>query len=131
MKIEGRITILIGADSTRIEIEDENANTRFAKIDLTASQFQRALSRESSVKCEIELRGLELLGKKHENKQFDFPIDEKLRSSKHSEELREIAQEVLDHQGDGWIADGYFGSQKSFTGYGDKCIATATIRRWI
>ena len=131
MKIEGRVSILIGADSTTIEIEDNNANTQFVRVKLTASEFQRALSRECMIKCELDVNGLDKVGKTHENKMLDFPINESLRSSNHSNELREIAQGILDQQGDGWIADSYFGSQKSFSGYGDKSMAHAVIRRWI
>lgn len=131
MKIEGRISILIGADSTSIEIEDNNANTQFVKLRMTASEFQRALSRECMIKCELYIKGLDKIGKKHENKQFSFPISDELRSSANSEKLRVIAQDLLDEQNEGWIADSYFGSQGSFSGYGDKCMAHATVRRWI
>ena len=40
-------------------------------------------------------------------------------------------QVLLDEQGDGWIADGYFHSQNSFFEKDKKKYARDVIRRWI
>jgi len=127
MKLKGKISILINREHTTIEIEDENANARFLTIKLTPEQLSEALSRTMCVNCEIEVRGLEKVGKTHENKSFEFEIPKELASSKHSDNLQEISQSLLT---DGWISEGYFSSQNSFFIRDDKQMARCTIRRW-
>jgi len=129
MKLKGKITILIGRDSTRIEVEDDLASTTFLKIKLTPEQLCAALSRQACVECELETNRLDKIGKKHENKSFTFEITEDLYvyDSRDSVKLQELAQSKLN---DGWIAEGYFRSQDSFFQKDDKYFARCTIRRW-
>lgn len=127
MKLDGRISILISSDCTRIAVEDKNASVTFVNVKLTPEQLSRALSRQMSVECEVVVNGLEKLGKKHENKIFEFEIDKDKASRKFEDELQEIAQSKLS---DGWIAERYFGSQTSFFKKEDKQYARVTIRRW-
>ena len=127
MKIKGKISILINRDYTTIEIEDDTANARFLTIKLTPEQLSEALSRTMCVDCEVEVRGLEKVGKTHENKTFEFEIPKELASSKHSKKLQEISQSLLT---DGWVSEGYFSSQNSFFIRDDKQMARCTIRRW-
>ena len=131
--IEGRISILVGSEYTSIEIEDEKANTRFLQIRLTPEQLSMCLSRQACVPCEIELKGIDKIGKKHENKSFDFEIPKELSSPGYgdidnSQKLAEIAQKQLK---DGWIAEPYFRRQDSFFKQGDKNYARCVIRRWV
>jgi hypothetical protein len=128
MKLEGRISVLINRDGTTIEVEDENANARFLKITLTPEQLSAALSRQMAVECEIEVRGLEKIGKKHENKRFEFEIPSDLASSRNDLELQKLAQSLLS---DGWIAEKYFSSQNSFFKKDGVQYAICTIRRWV
>ena len=128
MKLEGRISMLINREGTTIEIEDENANARFLKITLTPEQLSAALSRQMSIECEIEVRGLEKIGKVHENKSFEFEIPNELSSSRNESELHKLAQSLLS---DGWIADKYFSSQNSFFKKDGVQYARCTIRRWL
>lgn len=127
MKIEGKISILIGRDETTIEIHDDQANVKFVSVKLTPEQLCAALSRQVRIECELELRGLDKVGKIHENKSFVFEIPGALCSSKHSEELQKIAQSQLE---EGWVAEKYFDSQDSFFKREDKQYAKVTIRRW-
>jgi hypothetical protein len=128
MKLEGRISVLINRDGTTIEVEDENANARFLKITLTPEQLSAALSRQMAVECEIEVKGLEKIGKKHENKRFEFEIPSDLVSSRNENELQKLAQSLLN---DGWIAERYFSSQDSFFKKDGVQYARCTIRRWV
>jgi hypothetical protein len=128
MKLEGRISVLINRDETTIEVEDENANARFIKITLTPEQLSAALSRQMAVECEIEVKGLEKIGKKHENKTFDFEITSELANSRNENELQKLAQSLLN---DGWIAERYFSSQGSFFKKDGVQYARCTIRRWV
>jgi len=127
MKLKGKISILINREYTTIEIEDDNANARFLTIKLTPEQLSEALSRTMCVDCEIEVRGLEKVGKTHENKTFEFEIPKELASSRNSDKLQELSQSLLT---DGWISEGYFSSQNSFFMKDDKQMARCTIRRW-
>ena len=49
-----------------------------------------------------------------EYKQFEFELPRKGLSSKNAEELSGIAQKILNESNEGWIADNYFSSQKTF-----------------
>jgi hypothetical protein len=128
MKLEGSISILINREKTTIEIKDENANARFLTITLTPEQLSAALSRQMAIECEIEVSGIEKIGKKHENKQFEFEITKDLKYSKNTDELQKLAQSQLS---DGWIAERYFSSQNSFFEKNGVQYARCTIRRWV
>ncbi len=128
MKLTGKISILINQDKTTIEIRDANANVKFASITLTPEQLSAALSRLSNVTCEIEVAGLEKVGKKHEVDSFEFEIPKKLYSSSNEDELHKLAQSLLS---DGWEADKYFGSHNSFFTRNNVHHARCTIRRWV
>lgn len=128
MKLQGKITMLIGAESTTIEIIDEVANITFAKVVLTSEQLSMALSRLANTDCELEVFGLDKIGKKHECKTFEFEIPKQLSSSRHKKELKELAQSKLT---DGWIADGYFASQNTFFVKDGVQYARCTIRRYV
>lgn len=128
MNIKGQITIRISGDGATIEIDDKNASTRILNITLTAEQLCKAMGRQAHVECDIEVGVLERVGKIHENKDFEFQINESFASSKFSKELQQIAQSELT---DGWIAETYFSSQNSFFKKDGKQFARVTIRRWI
>lgn len=128
MKIEGQISIFINREYTSIEVTDKHSNTRFLDIKLTPQQLNDALSRIGNTECELDVIGLEKIGKKHECKTFEFEIEERLASSTHSDKLYKITEELLT---DGWVADSYFGSQNSFFNKDGKQMARCTIRRWI
>lgn len=105
MKIKGKITLLINRESTTIELEDDLACTVFAVIKLTPIQLNCALSRQGYVDCEIEVKGLDKLGKKHENKTFEFEIPSNLSNYEtaihNAEKLSQIEQNILDKEGEG------------------------------
>jgi hypothetical protein len=127
-ELKGQVSILINREYTTIEIHDDEANIKFATIELTPEQLSMCLSRQASVNCKLIVRGLEKVGKKHENKSFEFILPKWYANRDDRVRLAEYAQSLLSN---GWIADAYFGSQDSFfmkdrVGYG-RC----TIRRWI
>lgn len=128
---DGRITFLVGQERTTIEVIDNISSTTFCKIELTPEELSSALSRLAYTKCKCEVRGLDRIGKKHENEEFVFSIDKALASSKNSDELYVIAQSRLDSEGEGWIAEKYFNSQDSFPIIKGRQFAKCIIRRWI
>lgn len=128
MKIQGKITILVNQDRVDITVKDDKANTAFLEIELTPDQFVACLSRLAYVECELEVNGMDRVGKTHENKSFEFEIPESLKSRSKTDELRSFAQSQLS---DGWIADNYFGSQNSFFEKDGKRYARCIIRRYV
>ena len=68
------------------------------------------------------------IGKKHENKYFEFEI----AYSKSKEDLTLACNEALFQQGmHEWEADNYYGSQNSFFSKDGKDYARVVIRRWV
>lgn len=132
MKIEGRFTLLVSDGKCLIEVQDHQAGVTFLRIELNADQYMRVLSRQASVDCELDLVGLDKIGKKLEVGKFEFkaltPNDYHRRTYEYEKQLQELAQSQLK---DGWIAESYFGSQHSFFQKDGEQWARVTIRRWV
>lgn len=133
MKLDNaRISILIGAESTTIEIKDATSVTTFVKVKLNPEQLSQCLSRTMYVECEAEVFGLDKLGKVHENTKFDFEIPKELSGSKNSAALNQKALKALQAAGmEEWVPDNYYSSQDSFFSKDSKYYARVTIRRWV
>lgn len=129
MKIDNaKITMLINSEYTEIEISDSDSNTILAKIKLTPEQLSTMLSRQAYVSCECLTGVLTRIGKKHENKYFEFEITR----SRDIDDLILDCNEALFKQGmDEWVADKYYGSQSSFFSKDGKNYARTVIRRWV
>lgn len=128
MELKGKISILINREYTDIEIEDDLANMTFVKVRLTPEQLSAVLSGISCVDCELDVRGLDKVGKKHECKSFEFEIT----YSKTKEDLVLACNEALFTQGmHEWVSDNYFQSQSSFFKKDGKDWVRCTIRRWV
>lgn len=133
MKIEqGRITMLVSEERTVIEIKDNKASTTFCKVTLTPKQLSQALSRLSQTECEVEVFGLDKIGKTHESKNFQFEIPKELISSSKLKELTELCVKSLNKLGmSEWKPDLYFASKNSFIEKEGKTYANTVIRRWV
>lgn len=126
MKIsDGRISILTNEDKVEIMLHDSDASVTFATVEMTPQQFCQALSRLMHTKCKIEVRGLDLVGKKMEVDNLIFPIDGGYRD-------REAAlAAVFKHCPKGWEPDLSFNSQDSFPLKDGQQYAKTAIRRWV
>lgn len=133
MKLKGRIFIGIGIDSTKIEITDDSSRIRFCEITLTPEQLSAALSRQADTPCILEIKRLELVGKKHEHKSFQFELPKSIDkySDSFKGELWEYGQNLVDKEYNGWVLDKYFGSQNTFFTLDGKDMVRATARRWV
>ncbi len=132
--MKGNITILVDGKGARIEVEDESSGIRFLKINLSAEQFMACLGRLANVECDMDVRGLDLIGKMRETGKFEFKIPAELYNLRYEERdyFDKTAQELAQSQlADGWIADSYFGSQGSFFKKDGEQWARVTIRRWV
>jgi hypothetical protein len=125
---ESKITIITNDEGVEIQLRDRTSNTCFAVVKMTPAQFTAALGGLGYTECETEVFGLDKVGKKHENKEFDFIIPEELSTSSKKEELHQLA---LLHCPDGWTPDKYYGSKTSFFRKNGIAFARTTIRRWI
>lgn len=122
------IDILIGQDSTTINVYDREAGIEFLEITLTQEQLCQALSRLSHTPCTAHVRGLDKVGKKQEIKSLDFP----LVGIKDHEDPKAIAKQMAQRFAEpGWKADTYFGSQDSFFTQGQSKWARTSQRRWV
>ena len=129
MKIKGRITILIDRDQTRISIEDDQASIILAEIVIDPMTLNTILSRQAYVPCEVEVGDLSKIGKKHENKEFEFELPKEFWDfNRDHKKLAEYANTLLE---DGWVADPYFDRQGSFFSKDGKHYAKCVIRRWV
>lgn len=130
MKIQdGRVTILFDEKGMEIEIVDNASSTTFVTVKLNPQQTVQALGRLGRTTCELEVFGLDRVGKKMVMEPFEFELsDEKLASSQHKEQLSEIANKLIP---EGWFCDNYYSSQGSFFKKDGKQWARTTIRQWI
>ena len=136
MKLKGKITILVNREYTDIEIEDADSHITFVKARLTPEQFSSAMARIAFTDCELSINRLDNVGKKHENERFEFPIPagwSKDYKKDNDATLAKYGQSILDIErpNEGWVIEGYFGSQNSFLEKDGKKYARCTIRRWI
>jgi len=132
--MKGNITILVDGAGAKIEVEDDSSGIRFLKIDLSAEQFMACLGRLSMVECDINVYGLDRVGKTLEISKHEFKVPDELYElrvdspDEFTQEIQELAQDGLM---DGWIADSYFGSKGSFFQKDGEQWARVTIRRWV
>lgn len=127
-EIKGSLLLSINKGRTRIEVEDEKGNVTFLEIHLDSIQFNELMAGHY-VKCTLNLRGLEKVGKVHENKTFEFELPEELIGYNVDRNL--IYQHALKVAPKGWEPDNYFGSQSSFFQKDGNNFARTVIRRWV
>jgi len=128
MKINGKISILIEREYTTIKVRDDDACITFLEIRMTPDQLSSALSRLANTDCQLELKGLEKIGKTHENDMFEFPM--KYSDSKADLEL--ACNEYLFEKGlYELVSDHGYKSQGTFFKKGNEKWVRVVIRRWI
>lgn len=132
MKIDGDITFNIGDDFTRIELRDRKAKAVIARLKLDPTQLAQILSKLAHVECQIEIPSIDKLGKTMELSYFEFEMPYEIIDID-LDKLADYAQDKVDRTfiGDGWIAERYFSSQKSFFKQFEKDWARTTLRRWV
>lgn len=129
MKIKNpKITILINAEYTEIEILDSDANTYLAKVKLTPEQLSKVLGRQGHIECQCTTGDLTRIGKKHESENFEFEIT-KGRSD--VELYADCSKALIEHGMQEWAPDNYYSSQNSFFKKDGKDYARVVIRRWV
>lgn len=130
MKTDVYLSINIGANKTYITVEDSSSDVTFLEVKITPENLSKLLSGQGSIKCEATIDDLELVGKTHEYRKFDFEIPYELykNGSAEREKIEEIGDNLLT---DGWKIDSSFNSQDSFFKKDGKYYANGMIRRYV
>ncbi len=128
MKINASITILGDKDKVIIEVQDENASTKFLEIRMSPESFVNAtMGRLALTRCTAEVSSLEKIGKKMEHKPFEFRMPIFIGANRG---LTTRAQVKLVSP-IGWEPDLYFSNRDSFFTKDGEEWARTTIRRWV
>lgn len=111
-KLKGAITIGRpsygdGRELMVIQFRDELSRVRFLDIEMSLPDFMKALTGQAEMPIEMQVRGLEDVGKVKETKPLKFPVYDTNR-----EAAADLAPAYAD---EGWQADLYFNSQDSFS----------------
>ncbi len=133
MEINGNISLLVGGDSTTIEISDSDSGITFVRVVLSPEQLSSALSRLAMTETEsCKVYGLQKIGKKQENKSILIPTKEENQYSvKKDKNLDIIIDDYVNENFQGWEADHYYNSQNSFQTKDNIVYVKQTIRRWV
>jgi hypothetical protein len=124
-KLKGQITLISNKDGAILQLRDCNSTIGFLEIYIKPEDLCHLIGGQGRVDCDFDIYLDNRIGKKHENKKFEFEIESR---DLFSHELKAIADSQLT---DGWIADKYFSSQDSFFTKDGKQYARCTIRRWV
>jgi hypothetical protein len=102
-KGEFNITHVTGSEIFEISVEDSLSRVNFIQFMMTARDLMLALTGRCSLPCDFELRGLPLVGKRHENKEEVIPeIDSYLSNSEFLGVVEKVRQR---YEVDGWMID--------------------------
>lgn len=129
---EGRITLLFSEEGLRVELIDRLSGITFVRVKLNQEQTCQAMSRLAHTHCDIEVFGLEVVGKCLEIKDLTFPIG----NVDYYDRKKVAIEKALEFCPEGWVPDEYYGSKGSFYDKKDKdgnkiTWARTHIRRWV
>lgn len=123
-----RITFLVGVEGTTIQIHDNASVTNFIEIKLTPEQLSSALSRLAYTRCEVNVRDLDIVGKKRLVMPLIFEIPKDYDRRANEALLNDLA---IQHTPVGWTTSTYFGSQDSFFTEDGKRFARTSVYQWV
>ena len=113
----------------QLEIECKTSGISFLDLNVSAENVTALMSNSNGVSGDVILRGLDLVGLKHECKSFDFEFD--MTDIDYSKRADMAYKAALSLCPDGWEPDNYFSSQSSFFKHDGVQFASCTIRRYI
>ena len=131
MKLTGRLSISRIQGNTdgfiEIQLEDKLSSQRFLEVKVPFDLFAQILTGASSREVELEVEGLDRIGKKMLMDNMDFVMPEHTYENRKQvayEEAKRICPE-------GWEPDSYFGSKKSFYQRDKQDWVQCIIRKWV
>jgi hypothetical protein len=117
-----------GRKKISILVNDSEARIEFLEIEIDLEAFSECITGLGHCDCEMEVRGLQNVGKKIENMPIVFEVPKELRYSRNKYKIQTLAEKATP---DGWHCSTYFGSQNSFFSKDDKDFARTTASRWV
>lgn len=126
---EARVSIHFNEDGCVIELIDNDSRTTFARVRLNPVQSVQALGRLSHTTCQIEVNGLDKVGKKQIHKPFEFKLPDNF--DKYKRDIDFVGELANASCPEGWFVDNYFGSKGSFFEKDGEQWARTTIRSWV
>jgi hypothetical protein len=133
MSIKGELSIVRpscsdGKKYIRIMVGDVEARVQFLDIEIALDDFAECLTGLSLVKCDIDVRGLDKVGKRIESDELIFEMPSRVKYSERKQIAAALARKAAP---DGWEASGYFYAQDSFFEKDGKSYARTLISRWV
>jgi hypothetical protein len=130
--IKGRVTIgMVHSSNTpdyvEIRFVDDASSVEFASARFTLEDFAKVITGLGFVDSDIEVGGLDKVGKTMEHDVVEFPF----QSDDYKNRDKLAAKEAKKYVPEGWVSDDYFGSQGSFFQRDGKGWARVTVRRWV
>lgn len=101
---DGRITIsrYMNSDQIAVELTDDLSRVRFVTAQMSLEAFARALTGQGEVPCGLEIRGLQFVGMKAENKTEIVSCERPYGDKK---KLKAAVAALRKFEVDGWRAD--------------------------
>lgn len=130
----GRATSNVNDDYIRISIADETSGVTFVELEVPLAQFAEAITSLSVGDIPAKVRGLDLIGKRHENKTVLVEIEP--GTHMHGDAyMAAVAEAVAEqHEVDGWKASEYELRQWNghrFTREGDREFYSVILHRYV
>jgi len=127
--IPGTVSIGRWSDGTiRIEIRDELSRVKFVSATMSPEAFAHAVTGLAEQDAELEVHGLEYVGKRKvtEKRQIACPLEWRSKDE-YTQWLIQNAQE------DGWILNTHLGSQDSVTSNedGKGCVLRYNVYKYV
>lgn len=129
--MEGKISITRpsfhdGREVIAIEIYDTASRTTFCKMQIGMADFAAALTGQSQVPAQIEVRGLANVGLLKVSESRTATVSGRFHDRKFLQQwLTENCQE------DGWVIDSYLGSQRSITWSDENTILNYSVHKFV
>lgn len=113
-------------DRVRIRITDEASRIEFAVLSMTVEQYGYAITGLSGQMAELEVRGLEHVGKKRitQPRRATCPLETYDKDA--------LSKWLLDNcQEEGWIISTYLGAQNSIDRRGGITVLNYTVTKYV
>ncbi len=127
MNIKANISISRWSnDRIGITIQDEASNIQFVDVSMNFSDFAEAITGHSNMPCEGEVRGLQYVGMERvcENRTVEYPL-----GGYNKADMRAWLE--TNCQEDGWLVNGYLGSQSSVIHKDGKTFLNYSVTKYV
>lgn len=94
-----------------IRVEDAKSGTSFLEVEMEYADFAEALTGMGNVPCELEARGLDVVGKQCQREQIQLEVNWHSYSNDLPDYVWEEALKEVEV--DGWVVSRYLGSRNS------------------